>query len=193
MKIPDMFRGDENFWELNPQYRYIFSDFYEADKTKTKDKSSRVMWALYFKLHPKSDFYNLADKDTIIVSKWIKDPGFKWSDYQAQIDRFNEVILTQAEKSLNAWNETMANRDKFIHSQEFTLDHYQVNSNGDNILSKTGKYIMEKGTADQLDRMLANTSKLYQEYTKIQAELAKDEIKRGKAGKPKSLSDAGEI
>lgn len=193
MKIPDLFKGDENFWEMNPQYKYIFSEFYENDKSKNKEKTSRIMWAIFFRLHPKSDFYNLSNRDELIASKWLKDPKFKWSDYQDQLNLFSETILTQAEKSLNAWNETMAKRDQFIYSQEFTLDHYAVDSKGNNILSKTGKLIVEKGNVEQLDRMLANTSKLYQEYAKIQAELQKDEIKRGKANKPKSLSDAGEL
>ena len=136
-------------------------------------------------MHPKSDFYNLANRDELIITKWLKDPKFKWSDYQSQVDLFSEAILTQAEKSLTAWNETMAKRDIFIHSQEFTLDYYET--------LPSGKTTIVKGTADQLDKMLANTSKLYQEYTKIQSELQKDEIKRGKANKPKSFTDAGEV
>ena len=185
MKIPDLFKGDENFWEMNPQYKYIFSDFYDKDKSRNKEQTSRIMWAIFFRMHPKSDFYNLANRDELIANKWLKDPKFKWSDYQSQIDLFVDTILTQAEKSLNAWNETMAKRDIFIHAQEFTLDSYEM--------TPAGKTVIVKGTADQLDKMLANTSKLYQEYTKIQAELQKDEIKRGKANKPKSLSDAGEL
>lgn len=181
MKIPDLITSKDNFWELNPQYTYIFSDFYNSDKTKNKNKSSRIMWAIYFKIHPKSDFYNLNDKDNVIKTKWLKDDKFKWEDYNEYIELFKESVLTQAEKSLVSWDETMKRRNEFIHNQEFTLDEYD----------ESGK--LRKGTADQLDKMLANTSKLYAEYFKIKKEFSDEEIKRGRGNKPMSMSDSDEI
>lgn len=181
MKIPDIIKDDDNFWEYNPQYKYILSDFYNKDKSKDKNKSSKIMWGIYFRVHPKSDFYRLPDKDTVIVTKWLKQPKFKWSSVENEEAIFIQSTLTQAEKSLIAWDDTMKKRDTFIHDQNFTLDEYD----------ERGKVI--KGTADQLDKMLANTSKLYGEYFKITKELSNDEIKRGKGKKPMSMSDADEI
>lgn len=181
MKIPDIITDNDNFWEHNPQYKYILADFYNADKSKNKNKSSKIVWAIYFRVHPKSDFYRLPDKDDIIKSKWLKQPKFDWSTIESVEVIFVSSTLTQAEKSLVAWDDTMKKRDKFIHDQEFTLDTY----------NERNKIV--KGTADQLDRMLSNTSKLYGEYFKISKELASDEIKRGKGNKPKSMSDANDI
>lgn len=181
MKIPDIITAKDNFWNLNHQYTYIFNDFYNKDKSKNKEKSSIIMWAIYFKIHPNSDFFNLANKEDIIKEKWLKDSNFDWSKYEKELELFKDAILSQAEKSLIAWNDTMKRRDEFIHDQEFSLDHY----------NDEGKIV--KGTADQLDKMLANTSKLYAEYFKIQKELSDEEVKRGKGNKPKSLSDAGDI
>ena len=181
MKIPDIITDNDSFWDHNPQYKYILSDFYNKDKSKNKNKSSKIVWAIYFRTHPKSDFYRLPDKDDVIKTKWLRQPNFDWESIEDVQTKFVLSTLTQAEKSLIAWDDTMRKRDHFIHSQAFTLDTY-----GDK-----GKIV--KGTADQLDRMLSNTSKLYGEYFKISKELSNDEIKRGKGNKPKSMSDADDI
>jgi len=179
--ILDNFKEEHNFWEYNPQYKIIFKDIYSADRSKDKDKTSRLMWGTLLLIHPRSEFYNLPDKDIIIARDFIKDKSFKWPDYQHIVDRMEEAILTQAEKSLVSWDRTLKKRDEFIHDQEFTLDNY----------NEEGR--LQKGTADQLDKMLANTNKLYQEYFKILKELKNEEESRSRGNRIKSLSDSGEI
>lgn len=185
MKVPDIFTDKDNFWELNPSFVFILNDFYNSDKSKNKEKSSKIMWAIYFRTHPKSDFYNLANKDAIIKTRWLKDESFKWEDYEEVINTFKEISLTQAEKSLVEWDIMLKKRDDFMHSQDFTLDYYET--------LDSGKVVIRKGTADQLDKMLANTNKLYAEYFKIQKELSDEEITRGRGNKPLSMSDSNEI
>ena len=179
--VLDNYREGVNFWNANPQYMIIFKDLYTEDKSKNKEKSSTIMWAVFFYIHPRSDFYNLPDKDVILARDFIKDKSFKWESYADVISRAEEAILSQAEKSLVSWDKTLKKRDEFIHSQEFTLDNY----------NEEGRLV--KGTADQLDKMLANTNKLYQEYFKILKELKNEEDIRGKGNKIKSLSDSGEV
>lgn len=183
MRIPEgnYITEDTNFWELNPQYKYILADFYNGDRSKDKKKSSKIIWAIYFKVHPKSEYYRLPNKEEVINTRWLKNPKFNWSNISPTVEIFKDTVLTQAEKSLVAWDEMMKKRDEFIHGQDFTLDEYD----------ERGKIV--KGTADQLDKMLANTSKLYSEYFKIKKELADDEVKRGKGNKPESMSDSDEI
>ena len=175
------YKEGANFWEYNPQYKVIMESLYSSDKSKNKERSSTIMWAIFFMVHPRSEFYNLPDKQTILARDFIKEPNFKWEKYKEVIDRVEEISLSQAEKSLVSWDKTLKKRDEFIHSQEFTLDNY----------NEEGRLV--KGTADQLDKMLANTNKLYQEYFKILKELKNEEDSRGKGNRPKSLSDSGEI
>lgn len=174
-----------NFWEFNPQYKIIFKDIYSKDKSRDKEKSSKFMWGLLLYTHPKSDFYLLPDKDTLIARDILGEPKFDWNKQIEVIKRIQDISLTQAEKSLVVWDETLKKRDKFIHSQEFTLDQYIEDDNG--------KQKLMKGTADQLDKMLANTVKLYDEYNKILKQLTEEETKKGKGNKPLSLSDEGVI
>lgn len=181
MKIPDIVTPDLNFWSINPQLKLLFSNIHDNDKSKDKKNSSLIMWGIYHYVHPQSEFYNLSDKDDVIKKKWLKDANFSWVKYKEEVDLFKDMILTQAERSLVAWNETMKKRDEFMHTQEFTLDEY-----GDK-----GKII--KGTADQLDAMLGRTAKLYADYFKIKKELSDEEIARGRGNKPLSESDSNEI
>jgi hypothetical protein len=179
--ILDNFKEEHSFWEYNPQFKIILKDFYSNDKSKNKDKSSKIAWAAALLVHPRSEFYNLPDKDIILARDFIKEKGFKWDDYKEVVDTIEDTILSQAEKSLVSWDKTLKKRDEFIHSQDFTLDDY----------NDDGRLV--KGTADQLDKMLANTNKLYQEYFKIVKELKNEEEARSRGNRIKSLSDSGEI
>lgn len=179
--ILDGFSEGANFWKMNPQLKILFEDFYNSDKSKSKDTSSKIMWGIYLAVHPKSEFYNIPDKYNIISKNVIKDSKFSWAKHQRIIDVVIEQTMTQAEKSLINWNDTLKKRDEFIHSQEFTLDSY----------NPEGRIV--KGTADQLDKMLANTNKLYQEYFKILKELKVEEDSKSKGNKILSASDTGEI
>ena len=180
INIPEPFKGTENFWELNSQYILLFDDFYNKDKTKNKNKSSKIMWALTFKLNPDSVFYNLPNKDEVIKDKFIKDEKFKWATYSKEESLFHSTILTEATRALVGWDETMKKRRTFLNEQDFTLDAYVK-----------GKLV--KGNAEQLDRMLANTAKLYQDYAKIHKDLKEEKMKKGKGNRPVSASDANEI
>lgn len=193
INIPELFKGDENFWKLNSNYKMIFDSFYQKDKSKDKEKSSKIMWALYFRLHPDSAYYNLPDKEAIIIEKFLKEKGFKWSDYDDIEIMFKDTILTQAERSLYEWNEFMKKRDKYLKNTDYYFDQYLTDENGDTVYSKTGKPVLVKGTADQLDKALMATPKIFMDYGVILKELKEDKIKKGKGNKPLSSSDANRI
>ena len=63
------FSPGSNFWELNPIAIVIFKDFYDRDKSKNKDNSSRIMWAisLYLDMNEANMYRNL-DSDIRRVS-----------------------------------------------------------------------------------------------------------------------------
>lgn len=197
INVPDPWRNDTsiNFWELNPQYIAIFEDlnFYKKDKTKSKINASRVMWCMYLKLHPESAFYNMTNKEEFIKEKFLKDSKFNWEKYDEVEVLFKDNILSQAEKSLYNWNELMRKRDIYLKNKEYYFDEYATDENGDNIRSKTGRLIVLKGTADQLDKAQQVTIKYFNEYSKILKELNEEKLKRGKGNKPLSSSDANRI
>lgn len=162
--ITEDFDIKNNFWEFNPQMKIIFKEVYSKDKSKDKIRSSDLMWGIFLREHPKSDMYNIPEKDILIANDIIGDSKFKWDDHSDTIQKVIEVCLSQAEKSLIEWDRTLRKRDKFVHAQEFTLDEYDEETNR-----------LRKGTADQLDKMLANTNKLYLEYFKIREQMFDEE------------------
>ena len=170
-----------NFWELNPNFKILFDDLYSKDKSKDKVESSKIMWSLYLVLHPSSDFYNLPDKRTLVVEKFLKVNKFKWEDYKKEEDLFKDIGLTQAQRSLFDWNELMKGRMDYLKSQKYYFDY----------VDDKGKFI--KGTAEQLDRAFSATPKMYADYDKIVKSMQEEEYQLGKGNKILSLTDAGEI
>ena len=70
------FNPDLNFWELNPELKYPeeFAKIYEADKSKKKVDSSKIMNAIYLLLHKDSRYYDLPEKErrTLIIKDYLK-------------------------------------------------------------------------------------------------------------------------
>jgi len=184
-----------NFWEEFPSLRVIdvFDTFYRSDNTKKKEHSSNVMWAIAFCLRRESPMYNLPDKWELSARDIILSKTFDWDAHEYLVSMFKQTSMTQAERSLLAWEELMYKRDKYLKGQEYYFDQYMVDEGGDNVKSRTGQFITVKGTADQLDRAFGTTPKMFSDFIKIKKELEDDEIKRGKGNKPRSVSDTNEI
>ena len=183
------------FWEVCPEFRIIkvFDELYIKDKSKGHENSSNIMWSIAFCLRKESPMYNLPNKWELAAKDIVSDAKLKWDRYEDVIMAFKDSHMTQAERSLLAWEELMCKRDKYLKEQEYYFDEYLTDDDGDNIKSKTGQFITVKGTADQLDKAFSATPRMYNDYHKIKKEIDDDEIKRGRGGKVKSMSDANEI
>jgi hypothetical protein len=168
---------DNNFWELNSDLIILdeFSKLYYKDKSKDKQDSSKILWAIFYAYNPESKFFNYPNKQDVISQSFIKDPKFKWEDYKDLIEAYKNVVLTDAERALINWNEIMTMRDQSI------KDLY--------------KKAIEESDTDELvkiDKMLANTPKMFEDYKKIKKDYEEEKVtKKGKT--IASLSDSGEL
>jgi hypothetical protein len=189
--IGKYFKGN-NFWDVLPEFRIIetFDAFYRLDKSKNHDVSSNIMWAIAFCLRKESPMYNLPNKWELASKDIANNEKINWDHYESIISAFKQSYMTQAERSLLAWEDLMCKRDAYLKEQRYYFDEYQTDDNGDNIKSRTGQFIILRGTADQLDRAFSVTPKMYNE---IKKDIEDDEIKRGRGGKIKSMSDSNEI
>lgn len=188
----EKWNGGNNFWETFPQFRVIdiFNKFYTKEKDKTF--SSNVMWAIIFCIKRDSPMYNLPNKWELAARDIVKK-DIDWDKYEDLVAMFKHSVMTQAERSLLAWEELMFKRDKYLKNQDYYFDKYATNDNGDNIVSRTGQLITIKGTAEQLDRAFSATPKMYSDFEKIKKNIEEDEIKRGRGNKPKSMSESNEV
>lgn len=188
----EKWNGSNNFWETFPYFRVIdsFNKFYTSEKDK--DFSSRVMWAIAFCIKRNSPMYNLPNKWELAVKDIVKK-NIDWDKYEDIVNMFKQSVMTQAERSLLAWEELMFKRDKYLKTQDYYFDQYMLDKNGNNVLTKTGQFVTIKGTADQLDKAFSATPKMYSDFQKIKKEIEEEEIKRGRGNKPKSMSETNEV
>lgn len=168
---------ENSFWKEFPgiEYHSVFNKMYKNDKSRGKVSSSKIMWAIHLLVHPSSNLYNDPNKEETIIKTFLKDSSFKWNKYEEEVYAYKDIALTVAEKALQNWNELMTMRDKSL------KDMY--------------KKALEEGDAGSLvnlDKMIANTAKLFQDYSKIKKDY--EEEKTTKKGKSiSSLSDLDEI
>lgn len=181
---------DENFWELHPIMKTLgsFKKLYKSDKSRAKHNSSTLMWAIALAVDPnKANPYrniNMEEKKQIIKEDFLKDKDFNWnhSSILEYVADYENYCLTIAEKELIKFEEKLNQRGKFLEEATYTFDDYGAD----------GKVI--KGTADQLDRMMVNTGKLYDHLNKIKESIAEQEAKGSlRGGEVESASEEGLI
>tara|TARA_R110002167_G_scaffold20995_20_gene76395 strand:+ start:262 stop:840 length:579 start_codon:yes stop_codon:yes gene_type:complete len=182
---------DENYWSLHPQMKTIkaFSDLNKRDKSKGKKKSSTMMWAIALYIDPNEQNpwknTNPLDRMKLIAEDYLNDPEFPWEDPDIQllIDTYKEFSITVAERALLQIETKIADRAKFLDNTSYSMDTYN---------DESGK--VEKGTADQLDKMMVNTVKIYQQLEQVKEMLDKESIEgHGKGGAVESASEQGLI
>lgn len=183
------FNPDVNFWKAFPQFKLlgVFKDIYKKDKNRNKKNSSQMMWFIALCYDPASPLANNPVEgemgNKVIVSRdFIEDPNY-YIKYEEElipvVDFYLELIETPAVKSLRLWEKKMKERDKFIMDTPYSMG----------ILDENGR--MVGATAGDLDKMLANTPKLYEQLSKIKASIEEESKTKGVNDRKVSASDAG--
>jgi hypothetical protein len=173
---------DKNFWEVHAEIKYVpnLNDFYSKDKSEDKLESSKIMWAIEMCENPESKFYRRPDKYNEMSKTFLKDiKNFKWDKYQHVVESYRDSVLTDAQRALTSWNETIRMRDKTIktlYQELLTVDAVDLDT---------------KALRD-IDAMLAATPKMFDDYNKIMATYEEEKIKKKGSSIP-SMSDADDI
>ena len=178
MSLLNSYTGQSNFWQCNPQLQIPepFANLLKEDKSKDKEESSKIMYAICFLLDPSDEnrFKNIPEPDrkALIAKDYLKDPKFKWDKYNYLIEFCkNNFIITQAERSLYEHEKQLHERDLFIAGTEYDLETYEMK-----------------------DKMLIGTEKLYQTLNRIKEMVKQDEVKsKDKGGSKPTASDIGSI
>tara|TARA_R100001463_G_scaffold42850_1_gene89579 strand:+ start:3970 stop:4545 length:576 start_codon:yes stop_codon:yes gene_type:complete len=181
---------NENYWTLHPMVQEFgaFKKLYQKDKTKGKKESSKLMWGIAMLIDPHEDNKLRTQPHTtrikIINEDWF-DPGFNWDhpEIVGLIEAYKDFCLTISEKELVRYEKKLSQRGDFIDKTNYTLDSYDESS---------GKII--KGTAAQLDKMMVDSGKIFDELEKIKEKIGKEDIEgQLKGGALESAADKGEI
>lgn len=169
MKFIDRVNIEEDFWVLNNEIKHLspFSNLVDLEN------SSRIMWAIYLVTDPNSKFARLPQelKEEEIINNYLKIDNFKFSDYEEYIIAYKELLLTKTQRLYIEWENKLEERNKFIAEYKYDIDTFEM-----------------------LDKMMASTSKMWEQYFKIKDQMIEEENKSQlKGGRKESKSERGEI
>lgn len=179
-----------NYWDLNPMVKAIrmFRDFEKQDKSKKKEKSSRIMWAIAMlvDIDERNPYRNVlaTKRTTMIAEDFLEDPKFEWEDeyIKALVATYVDLVLSGSEKELYRLEKKLSERGDFIDRTPYSMD----------TVDGSGRPI--KGTASQLDRMMVDSSKIFKQIEDIKELI---EVEKAKSqlvgGATESASDKGLI
>ena len=168
---------ETSFWTAHPEMRFAakLDDFYKKDKSKDKKESSRIMWAIQMCEQPDSKFYNRPNKYEEMSKTFLKNIKINWKKLSSIVESYRDTALSDAERALTSWNETIKMRDKSIKQL------YQE-------LLQEGTAMLDTKALRDVDAMLAATPKMFDDYNKIKATFEEEKIHK-KGGQTLSLSD----
>ncbi len=154
---------EDNFWEMNPQLKYIepFSAVYSSDKSKDKINSSKTMWSVWMFADPSYDnkIYRLPhDAKLRAIKKFNPKFDPDAADMVSLIDAYRNTCMTHAARAFHEEEQLLAKRAKFLASAEYTFDSYIIDK---------GKRVLVKGTATDIDKMKTMTLRIYQQYAEV--------------------------
>lgn len=129
------------------------------------------MWALTLLLHPDSPYadFSYDTKEQIVIKEYLpKDVPF--DSLSTEIDLFKHLVLTKPQRFLIEWERKLEERQNFLTLQPYTLDN-----------------------ADDLDKALANTAKLWKVYMDCRKDVELETAQTAQGGVQESASESGLI
>jgi len=168
----------KNFWEVNPQLVYMqpFSVLYNEDESEDKDASGKTMWCIYFMSDPDEEenkFYRIPTKERLEMLKDTFHSDFDETEetVKACLDAYADICLTAVERALKNEKEALTKRAAFLVSAPYDFE-----------------------TMKDLDNAFSKTSKIYENFEKIEERFLKHKTQsRIKGGRKESASEKGLI
>lgn len=175
MAVLDNFDINVNFWKLNPQSKVVFNNLYTKDKSKDKEVSSSIMWAIaMYSDNSKSNMYrNLSsdDRKNIIAEDYLKNPKFEWDKYKDEIDKYKKLNLSKNQRNLLDIEDKLEQRNQIFKDELYTFDN-----------------------ALDLDKIFINTKAVLETYRVLKDSVDKEEAdSTTRGGRIESASEKGLI
>lgn len=162
-----------NYWEIDNQLAFVppFKELYGTDKTKGKKDSSLTMWAIAFYCHPDSRIVNFPEQEKrVLIESDMVGSKMEWSKLDSYIKEYKNLYLTQAKRSLVNWKIKLEERDEYLMSIPYNT--------------------LPLEDAAKLDRLLADTPKLFKQYEDIKELIQEEDAKViNKAGIQESAAE----
>ncbi len=198
VKVTPPFDIRVNFWDNNYQIALIepFKKLYDRDKSKDKQVSSKELWAIWLHQDPSSDNkIGKLPQEHKLSSIHVYYPEFDPEDSLIKecLEAYDMYCLTPAAKAFKEEEASLIKRAKFMAEKEYTFDDVAKDAKGA-IVYVAGKPLILKGTATELDKMRANTLKIYQQYSEVRKMFTDEESNvRIWGGGTEGLLDEGNL
>ena len=183
---------EENIWDLYPSLKSVglFKEAYKLDRSANKTRSSKLLWTIALIWDRDSKYYNLPEvgedsKVDLLFEDIYGDKNY-YKKNKAKVEKLKRFYLklqeTTARRSLREIEEKLEQRSAFLRDTDYDIG----------VANERGQWI--GNTASMLDKMLADTKKIYDLYEQAR-KLVSDEVEKGEAmgGGQESLTDTGEI
>lgn len=181
-----------NFWEYNPQLKYLepFKTLHDEDTSKKKVESSKTMWCIWMLEDPNYEnkvFQQLdQDKDEVVKNyhpKFDRDE----KNTQAVIAIYDNTCLSAVGRSYKGEVRSMVERGVVLTTTAYTFDTYDIDP-----ITKRQKTV--KGTSADLDRMRLMTSKIMEGYEKIEKAFREEQVgARVAGGRNETMREKGRL
>ncbi len=155
MRVIESWDIQSSFWKQNPQFTTIepYQTLYKEDKSKTKDDSSKHMWAYSLLCDTESKYRQVgyAQRKELIARDYLKDKKFDWTQHQKFIDGW-ELFKTPMEKQLEQWKRFIHEKNELMSTMKLTEDNWET-----------------------IEKMVLSNGKLQDEYDKITKRINQEE------------------
>ena len=173
--ILNNFETNNNFWKANKQLTIPeeFETFRYNDRSRDKEESSKIMWAIALLLDPDSKFkrLRLQDRKSLIAKDFLKNEKFQWEKYKDIILFYEKLILTPAQRQLAELEGKLDERTEFLNNTPYNEESYEM-----------------------IEKIRKNTSDWYNDLERIKDQLEREAdggIVQG--GAEESASEKGDI
>lgn len=143
-----------NFWDFNKELEYL-SPYAEFKSKEGKRRSGRIMTAIYMVYDPKSKVQISGNRDIEkakkdIASNFLKDPYFKWNEYNKIIKAYIKDCRTSLEQEFYDYEMELKERRDYIKQLPWDVD------------------------AEKKDKMLTAQPKLMDQYLELHSRLEQE-------------------
>jgi len=190
----NIYNTTANFWEVNPKFKSldVFKTAYTKDKSSKKKSSSLDMWIVCSFLEPESPYVDIAEDpddrngQARLISRDLTGNENWWYANEERLKPLKERYLffleTPASRSLRRWERKLVERDKVLDETPYEVG----------ITNEKGQLCHSNVAI--LDKMLVDTTKVWEQYQRILEMLSEESNSGGVKGSGlESLSDIGEI
>lgn len=141
---------NKNFWEVNPECKYVFHYIEHNEST------SKLMWAYTLFYHPKSSFYEMSVSERLdSVQRFLENPEWhpEYTEESVRLSKDFEIkCLTKIQRNVLIWGKKLDERTEFVDSTEYNAT-----------------------SVDMIEKLMTNTKKVFDAYKEALAEMEKED------------------